>query len=105
MNQMLSLLQQSKDTPEDHLIIHMAGMTTSHAQNHIVSSVHNTFSWVLDLGAAYHFCISMHLLHSLHKLSHPVILSLPNGNCATVSFIGSVHITGSLTLTDVFYVP
>ncbi|GJU17601.1 cysteine-rich receptor-like protein kinase 8 [Tanacetum coccineum] len=63
------------------------------------------FIWVVDSGATDHVCISLSLMHNITKLQTPITVYLPNGQITQVTYTGSVRLTQSLTLTDVFYIP
>lgn len=91
MSQVLCLLQKGKDSPEEYLPgqqnihgTHLACMTIFFAPTHLIAYVRKSLSCVLDSGATDHICISMHLMHSVRKVVNPIILSLPNGNSASV---------------------
>ncbi|KAL0361773.1 UNVERIFIED_CONTAM: hypothetical protein Sradi_3861800 [Sesamum radiatum] len=62
-------------------------------------------SWIVDTGATSHMCVDIKLMHSLAKLAHSVCIHLPDGTTREVTHSGSVHLSNSVTLTAVLYVP
>ncbi|XP_061349881.1 uncharacterized protein LOC133295101 [Gastrolobium bilobum] len=64
------------------------------------TSVH----WLLDTGATDHICPILSQFSSTHKIS-PISIMLPNGTHVVTTLSGSVHLSDSLTLLDVLYVP
>lgn len=61
--------------------------------------------WVIDSGATDHICISITLMHDIHILTHPILVQLPNGQTIKVTTVGSVRLTPTLTLINVFHIP
>lgn len=62
-------------------------------------------AWIIDSGATYHISITLTLMHNIHTLTTPVLVSLPNGQTVKVTTYGSVTINAQITLHNVFYIP
>ncbi|GJT82006.1 cysteine-rich receptor-like protein kinase 8 [Tanacetum coccineum] len=63
------------------------------------------FIWVIDSGATDHVCISLSLMHNITKLHTPITVFLPNGHITQVTYTGSVRLTQSLIIDNIFYIP
>lgn len=68
-------------------------------------TVHNSRTWIIDLGASEHMCFDSKSFISLIPLSLPLHLSLPNSFKLNVTHAGSVRILPNLTIDNVLYVP
>lgn len=60
--------------------------------------------WILDTGAIDHMVNSVSLFTTVSSVSH-LSVKLPNGQTAVVTHIGTIHITSTLTLTNVLCIP
>lgn len=60
--------------------------------------------WVVDFGATDHITHSLHNFVSNHTIS-PVFMSLPNGQKTIATIYGTVQLSPSLILHDVYYIP
>lgn len=61
-------------------------------------------SWILNTGATHHVWCNFALFSSLTSVK-PIMVTLPNGNTVTVTQNGTVPLSNSLILHDVFHVP
>lgn len=66
----------------------------------------NLFSplWILDTGAIDHICPSLSFFTFFTLIKH-VVFNLPNGTKLVSYYSGSIHLTPSLILTNVLYLP
>ena len=64
----------------------------------------NSTSWILDSGVTDHVSSSLTNFHSYHQIS-PIMVKLPNGHHVHATHSGTVHLSASITLTDVLYIP
>lgn len=73
--------------------------STAKMYSFIASNISKTsFIWIIDSGATYHICISLGLMHN-------ITVSLPYGHKTQVYYAGSVHLTPTLTIHEVLYIP
>ena len=61
--------------------------------------------WIIDSGASDHITPNLDILTSVHKLSIPGFITMPNGKHSKIAHIGSVQLTPTLLLTNVLHVP
>ncbi|GKB26564.1 hypothetical protein Tco_0865965 [Tanacetum coccineum] len=61
--------------------------------------------WVTDTGASDHMTPNFSLLITVTYLKDPIIVHLLDGRSKTIAIVGSVQLTPTLILTNVFYVP
>ncbi|XP_031095055.1 uncharacterized protein LOC115999338 [Ipomoea triloba] len=111
----LEYMQKERSTPLD------AGGTGTTPQANIIATnfVPNTESegkattkisseyksmWILDSGATHHIVCDRSLLTNCRKVDGKYV-ALPNGNKATITHIGSVHLSNMLVLQGVLCVP
>lgn len=68
------------------------------------TNLHSPHFWIVDNGATDHMVCSLSLLSTL---SQPInaIASLPNGQYAQVTHIGSIQLSLHLMLQNVLYIP
>lgn len=76
--------------------------------NHFVSQVKTCFTlpqhqWIVDSGATDHITPYLHLLTDVTTCSST--LSLPNGQSANITHMGSLYVNEYLTLTNILCVP
>ena len=64
----------------------------------------DSISWILDSGATDHVSSSLTNFHSYHQVS-PIMAKLPNNQHVHATHLGTVHLTTSIILTDVLYIP
>jgi len=90
-----------------------SGIFALNSQHSVFSShfAHHSFlrsfkrpPWIIDTGATDHMISSVSLFTSITSVVSTTV-QLPNGAIALVTHIGTVRISGSLTLTDVLCVP
>jgi hypothetical protein len=60
--------------------------------------------WIIDSGATDHACSSLSMFTHYTKVP-PIPVRLPNGSIVKTDTIGDIHITDSLVLTNVLYLP
>jgi hypothetical protein len=60
--------------------------------------------WIIDSVATDHACYSLSMFSSYTKVP-PIPVRLPNGSIVKTYIIGDIHITNTLTLTSVLYLP
>jgi len=104
--------------PQNHLVRHMSGKIFT-SVNHSQFSQHSVFSsissfqvasqlvnhpWIIDTGATDHMVCSISFLTTITSVISKSV-KLPNGQFASVTHIGTVKISASLTLTNVLCVP
>ena len=89
-----------------------ASMTTNSAassatfsSNIACLSAFPSIDWILDTGATHHIACSKSLFTYLKPQSNTSPVIFPNGQSATISFIGSVELPNGLYLNNVLYVP
>ncbi|KAL9225388.1 hypothetical protein vseg_001321 [Gypsophila vaccaria] len=73
-----------------------------------VNSVHQhfgRFDWVVDSGASDHMTSHFSLLHNVITLCTPLKVALPDGSHKSVTTIGSLHLTPTLTIHNVLFLP
>jgi len=112
-NQILQLLQhstlQASSTPSNpspnqpfvnSVISNPATLSSSSSPTFGKISDH----WVVDSGATNHITHSLHNFVSYHTIS-PVFMSLPNGQKTIATISGTVKLSPSLILHDVYYIP
>ena len=63
-----------------------------------------TSSWILDSGATDHVTCSLKNLHSFERIN-PVTVKLPNGHHVHATHSGTVHLSRTITLFNVLYIP
>ena len=63
------------------------------------------FSWIIDTGATDHMCSNSSLFLFMNKLPHPILIGLPDGHTATVSYVGDIQIHPNIILHGVFFLP
>ena len=61
-------------------------------------------TWVIDIGAIDHLVCFVHLLTTVTAITQSMV-QLPNGEMASVTHIGTVILSSSLTLHNVLCVP
>ncbi|GJT87900.1 hypothetical protein Tco_1069617 [Tanacetum coccineum] len=72
----------------------------------ITSHISNSYLiWIVDSGATDHIFISLTHMHNITNLKTPILITLPNGQTVKVNITRSVHLTNSLTLHNVLYIP
>ncbi|KAL2903245.1 Retrovirus-related Pol polyprotein from transposon RE1 [Bienertia sinuspersici] len=65
----------------------------------------NNDSWIIDTEASDHMIGNINLFVSLHKISNPIRISLPDGTINCAVYAGIVHFTPDIFLQDVLFVP
>ncbi|WOH00662.1 hypothetical protein DCAR_0520035 [Daucus carota subsp. sativus] len=90
----------SSATPEDHVSI--AGLAFS-MMSYIPTDLQNF--WIIDSGASSHMCCNITLMTDITVLHTPMHVALPNSQSIVVHKIGSVHLSPSLVIKDVLYIP
>ncbi|KAK9732656.1 hypothetical protein RND81_04G013300 [Saponaria officinalis] len=65
----------------------------------------NTCDWIVDIGASDHMCSHLGLLTNIRSLERPIIVALPDGTFKTVHQMGEHHLTSSVILHNVLFVP
>ena len=63
-----------------------------------------TSSWILDSGATDHVTCSLNNLQSYERIN-PVTVKLPNGHHVHATHSGTVHLSTTITLFNVLYIP
>lgn len=91
-NQLLAMLSTSSNSSSAHL----AGIALT-VPSHSV--------WIVDTGATNHMCSTLSLFSSYTACSHPSSVQLPDGSNAIVTHIGIVHLSPSITLEHVLFIP
>lgn len=61
--------------------------------------------WIIDSGATNHMCYSLNLFASYKARNTPFSVQLPDGSDAPIAHIGTVHLSPTLTLHNVFHIP
>jgi hypothetical protein len=104
---------------QDHLFSKMAGnslcfQSSTLGDKHSVFSSNSLFQlaiknsikypWIIDTGATNHIVCSISFLTTITAIVSKQV-RLPNGNSASVTHIGTVKISATLTLTNVLCVP
>ncbi|KAI5421811.1 hypothetical protein KIW84_045302 [Lathyrus oleraceus] len=100
-NNILALLQHSKIPSTTNSV------STSPLVLNFLSSTANGKSltlWILDIGATYHISLNLSAFTS-YKFIVPISVTLPDGSQLSISIFGSVHLTPSLVLHNVLYIP
>lgn len=70
-----------------------------------ISSISKSQSvWLLAIGATHHVCCDLSMFNSTTPIQNAFV-NLPNGATASVTLTGTVHLTPSITLYSVLYVP
>ncbi|GJS75351.1 retrovirus-related pol polyprotein from transposon TNT 1-94 [Tanacetum coccineum] len=102
LNQVLLMMQNNQNEPTcNYMPPHVAGIisfsrrakvpstllgihsfkTRANVYSFIASNLSNTlYIWIVDSGATDHICITLSQMHNTIKLTHPISISLPNGN-------------------------
>ncbi|GKD44644.1 cysteine-rich receptor-like protein kinase 8 [Tanacetum coccineum] len=102
LNQVLLMMQNNQSDPTgNYMAPHVAGIisfspkakvpstllrihsfkTRANVYSFIASNLSNTlYIWIVDSGATDHICITLSQMHNTIKLTHPISISLPNGN-------------------------
>lgn len=85
----------------DDTLLHtnVVGSSLSCMFSHSSSSV-----WIVDSGTTYRMTASKDLFY-INPLIIPLLVSLPNGYKAKVTFIGSFALTSSITVHNVLFIP
>lgn len=91
-NKLLAMLSSGSITPNSNL----AGISLFS---------HSSSVWIVDSGATNHMCSSLSLFSSYHACSIVSSVKLPDGTDSPITHIGSVTISPTLQLQNVFYVP
>lgn len=68
------------------------------------SAIGNLPVWIIDSGATDHCSSVLDMFSTYRPIDHKYV-RLPNGNNIVVEFSGEVHITDSIILTDLLYLP
>ncbi|AES92303.1 hypothetical protein MTR_4g127990 [Medicago truncatula] len=68
------------------------------------SAIGNLPVWIIDSGATDHCSLVLDMFSTYRPIDHKYV-RLPNGNNIVVEFSGEVHITDSIILTDLLYLP
>ncbi|GKD97120.1 cysteine-rich receptor-like protein kinase 8, partial [Tanacetum coccineum] len=111
LNQVLLMMQNNQSDPTgNYMAPHVAGIisfspkakvpstllgihsfkTRANVYSFIASNLSNTlYIWIVDNGATDHICITLSQMHNTIKLTHPISISLPNGNAVEVNITGS----------------
>ncbi|KAK9705059.1 hypothetical protein RND81_07G030700 [Saponaria officinalis] len=63
-----------------------------------------SYEWIIDTGASRHVTGDVHWLTEMHSIP-PYPVSLPNGYTVSATVAGTVHLTASLSLRDVLFIP
>ena len=85
----------------------MTGIDVSHSvfSAKIVNRrAYTSDTWVIDTGATDHIVCSVNLLSSITAIAQSIV-ELPNGETASVTHIGTINLSSSLTLHNVLCVP
>ncbi|KAK4388233.1 hypothetical protein Sango_2429900 [Sesamum angolense] len=61
--------------------------------------------WIIDTGATNHICADITLFKQYSKPSSPQFIHLPDGTKKPIKFVGIVHVSPTLTLNHVLYIP
>lgn len=77
-------------------------LSTGNTSHYMHSSSHS--SWIIDSGASDHICSSIKWFHS-YKQIIPVNVRLPNGQCLTTSYSGTIHFSPEFIVYNVLLIP
>jgi hypothetical protein len=92
--------QSSGHASSNQVVVgHLSTGNTSHCMH---SSSHS--SWIIDSGASDHICSSIKWFHS-YKQIIPVNVRLPNGQCLTASYSGTIHFSPEFIVYNVLLIP
>jgi len=101
--------KQGMDMPsaDSNAYAHFAGMVSTDPQSSISCAVLKGVlsSWIINTGASDHMTFNLDLFSTTTSLHNPVFVTLPDATLKTVTTIGNIPISSSLTLHDVLYVP
>lgn len=96
-----TMMEKSKGkevySPEDHIASIAVSLSTF--------SIKHSKQWIIDSGATDHMCCNIQLMHSIHIVHPPLHILLPTGINVIVHQLGSVHLTSTLDIHDVLYIP
>ncbi|GJR06763.1 retrovirus-related pol polyprotein from transposon TNT 1-94 [Tanacetum coccineum] len=97
INQVLLMLQNNIKEFTATTLPYMSGKFT------FIESFNSGFLdiWIIDSGATDHIHISLHKMHDVQTLKHPILVNLPTGQQIKVDTIRSVHLTPNLTLKGI----
>jgi len=105
---LLALIQQpslGSSAPTQSQVASISSCSTNTSPGTLLSfETTNFISWILDSGATDHVSSSLTNFHSYHQVS-PIMVKLPNGHHVHATHSGTVHLTPSIILNDVLYIP
>ncbi|KAL2228641.1 UNVERIFIED_CONTAM: Retrovirus-related Pol polyprotein from transposon RE2 [Sesamum indicum] len=106
MAEILRLLQKNT-TPSDPIT---SSANFAHYDNEFAGNISrppiiDLSYWIIDTGATNHVCANIDLFHTYAKPSTPLFLHLPDNSKISVKYIGTVRLTASIILENVFFVP
>ncbi|GAU15708.1 hypothetical protein TSUD_307180 [Trifolium subterraneum] len=103
-----SLLKNHKPSASPHLHQFTTASSSSSAEDTRGITSFNALSpnslWIIDSGATDHACSSLSMFSHYTKVS-PIPVRLPNGSIVNTDIIGDIHITDTIALTNVLYLP
>lgn len=80
-------------------------LTSSHALICLGSKSMVSTEWIIDTGASDHMTSLSHLFCKSKPLKQPVLVTLPDGTTKTVTTVGQIKLTPSITLYHVLLIP
>ena len=107
---LLALIRQpssgnSAPTQSPVASISSCSTNTTSAPGTLLSFEKTNFTfWILDSRASDHVSSSLTNFHSYHRIS-PIMVKLPNGHHVHATYLGTVYLFASITLTNVLYIP
>lgn len=60
--------------------------------------------WLIDIGSTHHITPNFHNF-KFHYFVPSITIKLPNGTTVSTNIVGFVHLSNSLILCDVYYIP
>jgi hypothetical protein len=66
---------------------------------------HSASTWIIDTGATNHMCHSLSLFSSYKSCPTPSFVQLPDGSNASITHIGTIHLSPTIKLENVFFIP
>ncbi|KAK2366753.1 putative mitochondrial protein [Trifolium repens] len=94
-----SVAASSQTTP-----VASTNLISSHHVNYVTTPGSPSHPWIIDSGATDHISSSLSYF-TTYRTIKPIPINLPNGQQAITSIRGTIHLTNTITLFDVLYVP